>query len=68
MCYTDQSALYYNRLANGATGIDSDTESDDVVAMVFAPPCGGPATLHIYRENSSIGMLQKMSVKLPMPT
>eukprot|EP00971_Amphidinium_carterae_P262316 5203143-Amphidinium_carterae.1 len=31
---------------DGATGIDSDSESDDVVAMVSAPACGGPATLH----------------------
>eukprot|EP00971_Amphidinium_carterae_P157649 3125085-Amphidinium_carterae.1 len=38
---------------DGATGIDSDSESNDVAAVVSAPPCGGPATLHIYREREN---------------
>eukprot|EP00971_Amphidinium_carterae_P278719 5533075-Amphidinium_carterae.3 len=31
-------------------------------------PSKGPATLHIYNDNNTIGMLGKMSAKLPMPT
>eukprot|EP00971_Amphidinium_carterae_P132897 2631711-Amphidinium_carterae.1 len=55
---------------DGATGnnSDNDSESDDVVATVPAVLCGGPATLHIYRDDNIVGMLGKMSVKLPMPT
>eukprot|EP00971_Amphidinium_carterae_P066639 1319720-Amphidinium_carterae.1 len=36
--------------------------------MTHTIPSGGPATLHIYNDNNAIGMLGKMSVKLPMPT
>eukprot|EP00971_Amphidinium_carterae_P222110 4409017-Amphidinium_carterae.1 len=45
----------------GATGNDSDNDSDseDVVVMTHTIPSGGLATLHIYNDNNTIGMLGK---------
>eukprot|EP00971_Amphidinium_carterae_P042383 832920-Amphidinium_carterae.3 len=36
--------------------------------MTHAIPSGGPAMLHIYNDNDTIGILGKLSVKLPVPT
>eukprot|EP00971_Amphidinium_carterae_P245849 4882918-Amphidinium_carterae.1 len=48
----------------GATGNDGDSDSG-----THTTPSEGSATLWIYKENdNTIGMLGKMSAKLPMPT
>eukprot|EP00971_Amphidinium_carterae_P033461 659075-Amphidinium_carterae.1 len=55
----------------GAIGNDSDNDSDidDMVMMAHTIPCKGSATFRIYRDDDkNMGMLGKMSVKLPMPT